>query len=111
MIRKILLDALGIGIGPVDLVHRDDDGHFRGPSVLNRFDSLRHDTVVRGNHEHDDVGHFRAPRPHRREGGMSRCVEKAQSALVGLYVVSADVLGDAACFRVGHLGTADVIEQ
>ena len=79
--------------------------------MLDRLDGLRHDTVIRGHDEHDDIRHLGTPCAHRSERGMTRRIQKAQRALVRLDVVSTDVLRDAARFSVCHLGAANKIEQ
>ena len=43
----------------IDLVKRNHDFNVRrGFGVVDRFDRLRHQTVIRRDHEHDDVGHL-----------------------------------------------------
>ena len=68
--------ALGIGVGFVDLVDRDDDRHAGRLGVLDGLDGLRHDAVVGGDHQHHDVGDLRAARAHRGEGRVARRVEE-----------------------------------
>ncbi len=55
-IGKLLLDALGLGVGLVDLVDGHDDRHLRGAGVVDGFERLGHHAVVGGNHQDDDVG-------------------------------------------------------
>ena len=50
-IGKLFLDAVGQGVRLVDLVHRDNDGNFRGVRVVDGFNRLRHHAVVGGNHQ------------------------------------------------------------
>ena len=65
-----------IGVALVDLVDRDDDRHARRLGVGDGFDRLRHDAVVGGDHQHDEVGDLGAARAHRGEGGVARRVEE-----------------------------------
>ena len=81
------------------------------PRVIDRFDGLRHHAVVGGDHQHHDVGQLGAARAHRGERRMARGIEEGDDALLGLHVVRADMLGDAAGFAGGHLGAADVVQQ
>ena len=63
MLGELAEDALDIavgGLGLVDLVERDDHGHAGGLAVVDGLDGLRHDAVVGGDNEHDDVGDIRA---------------------------------------------------
>ncbi len=46
MTRKLLLNALRIGIRLINLINRYDNRNACGACVLNRFDSLRHHSVV-----------------------------------------------------------------
>src|SRR5436305_5969434 len=66
--------------------------------MINRFDGLRHDTVVRCDDEHDDVGHIGATSAHRSESRMSRSIDKRNLCSAMLDAVSANVLRDAASF-------------
>ena len=78
---ELLLDALGIRFGLVDLVHRDDDRHVARLRVRDRFVRLRHDAVVGRDHQHDDVGDLRAARAHRGERLVARRIEERDHAL------------------------------
>ncbi len=61
-----------IGVGPVDLVERHDDGDVGGPGMVDGFDGLGHDPVVGRHHEHHDVGDLGPPGPHGGEGLVAR---------------------------------------
>ncbi len=108
---KLLTYPIGVGTGLVDLVHSHDDGHVRRFRVVDRLDGLRHDAVVGGNHEHDDVGHLRAASAHRRKGFVAGRVDERDLAPVDLDDRCADVLGDAARLALGNAGMADRVEQ
>ena len=56
MLQQFGAHALGLGVRLVDLVDGDDHRHFRRLGVMDGFDRLRHDAVIGGNHQHDDVG-------------------------------------------------------
>ena len=108
---QFLLDTVGVGLGLVDLVDRDHQGHAGGTGVLDRLDGLRLDAVVGGHHQDHDVGDVGAARAHGGEGGVARGVQERDGAARGLDMVGADVLGDAAGFAGRHLGAADVVQQ
>ena len=46
-IGQLLLDPLRLRVRLVDLVDRDDDRHLGRPGVIDRFERLRHDAVIR----------------------------------------------------------------
>ncbi len=79
VLQQLLADALRIGVGLVDLVDRDDDRHVGRLGVVDRLDGLRHDAVVGGDHQHDDVGDLGAARAHRGEGLVARRVEEGDA--------------------------------
>ena len=66
-VGELLLDALGLGVGLVDLVDGDDDRHFGGAGVVDGFEGLRHDAVVGRHHQDHDVGDLGAARAHAGE--------------------------------------------
>ena len=110
-VRQLLLRPFGLRVGQVDLVDRNDDGHVRRAGVVDRLQRLRHQAVVRGNHEHDDVGDGGALRPHLGKRFVAGGVDENNALAVFFDVIGADGLGDAAGFAVGHVGRADRIEQ
>jgi hypothetical protein len=63
-VGELLLDALGLGVGLVDLVDGDDDRHLGRLGVVDGFERLRHDAVVGRHHQHDDVGDLGAAGAH-----------------------------------------------
>ena len=83
LVGELLLDAVEVGVGLVDLVDRDDDRHLRGARVVDRLDRLRHDAVVGGDDEDDDVRRPRAPGAHRREGLVAGRVEEDDRLVLG----------------------------
>ena len=104
--------ALGLGVGLVDLVDRDDHRHFRGLGVVDGLDRLRHDAVVGGDHENDDVGDLGAARAHGGERGVAGRIDEGNFAVRRRgHLIGADVLGDAAGFAARDIGRADGVEQ
>src|SRR5439155_1735571 len=99
MVGELTLDALGIGLGLVHLVHDDEDRHVRRSRVVDRLDGLRHDAVVGGHHEDDDVGRLGAAGAHRRERLVPWRVQERNLAVPSLDLVGADVLRDPPDFR------------
>ncbi len=96
----------------VDFVDGDDDRHLRRLGVMDRFHRLRHDAVVGGDHQHDDVGDLGAARAHGSEGGVAGRIDEGDlGAGRRGHLIGADVLGDAAGFAGYHVGGPDGIEQ
>ena len=112
VLQELLHHPLRIGFGLVDLVDGDDDRRFGCFGVANCLDGLRHDAVVGGHDQNDDVGDFRAARAHCGEGGVAGRVDEGDRFAAGRNdLVGADVLSDAAGFARHHIGVADRVEQ
>ena len=83
--------------------------------MVQRFDRLRHDTVVSGDHEHRDVGHLRTTRTHGGERFVTRGVDERDRPLAGNRVsddlVRTDVLRDATVLASNDVGVANRVEQ
>ena len=80
--------------------------------MINRLDGLRHDAVVTGHHQYDNVGHGRAAGAHRGEGFVARRIEERDfAARRHGDLVSTDVLRDAAGFARHHVRCAQCIQQ
>ena len=114
--RQTVLGQLGenaVRVCPVliHLVDGNDDGDVRRLRVVDCFDRLRHDAVVGGDHENGNVGAHRAARAHFGECCVTRGVEEGDGLVADLHGVSADVLGDAACFAGCDLCMADIVKK
>ena len=79
--------------------------------MVHRFHRLRHDAVVGGHHQDDDVRHLGAARAHEGERLVAGGVEEDDLPRADVHVVGADVLGDAAGLARGHGRGADGVEQ
>src|SRR5690606_23773723 len=53
---QAVLDVVGVGLGFVDLVHRNHDRHASGFRMLHGFLGLRHHAIVGRDHQDHDIG-------------------------------------------------------
>ena len=102
----------------INFVDGDEDRNFRGLRVVERFQRLRHDAVIGGDDEHDDVRDVRAAGAHGAECRVAGRVEKRdlRQLLFAFGMrhgnrVGADVLRDAAGLARRDVGLADDVEQ
>src|SRR5512146_1177083 len=112
VLQQVLPHPLRIGVGPIDLVDRDDDRRVRRLRVPDRLDRLLLDAVIRRDHEDDDVGDMRAARAHRGEGLVAGRVDEGD-ALAALQhdLIGADMLRDPAGLARRHVGLAQRVEE
>ncbi len=75
-VGELLLDALGVGFGRVDFIDGDDDGDGGGLGVIDGLEGLRHDAVVRGDDDDNDVSNLCAAGSHAGEGFVAGGVEE-----------------------------------
>jgi hypothetical protein len=112
VLQQLRAHALGFGVRLVDLVDGNDDRNLRGLGVMDRLDRLRHDAVIGGHHQHDDVGDLGAARTHGGEGRVAgRIYEGDASTRRRRHLIRADMLGDAAGFAGCDFGRADGVKQ
>lgn len=71
VLRQIGENLLLVDVRQVHLVHRDDDRHTGRLRVADTFNGLRHDAVVRGDDQHDDVGDVRTTGTHFAKGRVT----------------------------------------
>ena len=80
--------------------------------MVDRLDRLRHDAVVGGDDQHDDVRHLGAAGAHGGEGRVAgRVDERDGLAARRGHLIGADMLGDAAGFAGDDVRLADGVEQ
>ena len=110
MLQQSGLDLHRIGAGQVYFVNRYHNRHFRSLRMTDSFNRLRHNTVVCGHDQHDNIGHFGAAGAHFRKSLMSRRINK-RNFVAGFdrNLISADMLGNAAGLMRRHVGFAQSV--
>ena len=80
--------------------------------MVDRLDRLRHQPVIRRDDQDNDVRHIGAALAHFGEGFVARRVEEGDEVTaLGLDLIGADMLRDAAGFAAHHIGAAQRVEQ
>ena len=111
ILGQLLLDSVNVSARLVDLIDCNDDFHVRSLCMVDRLDSLRHDTVICRNDQHGDIRGIRAAHTHSRKCLMTRCVEECDLLPVDRDHVSADMLRDTARLAVGHMCIPDRVKE
>ncbi len=95
---------VGIGIRLINLVQSDNNGHFGGLGVVDGFTGLRHDTVVSRYDYDGDMGDMSSSCTHSGKCFVTWCIQEGDFLAIDFNLVSADVLGDSACFSGRYFG-------
>ena len=112
---ELLAHLVRIGVWLVNLVDRDHNRHAGRLCVVERFNRLRHDAIVCGNHENRDVGDLSTTSTHGGErlvtGGVNEGNRTVDTLVHGVHLVGTDVLGDATGLTGNNVGVTNRVEQ
>ena len=109
---KLFLDALGVGVGAIDLIDGKNDGYVGRLGVADGFLGLGHDRIVGRNHNNGNVGNLSTTGSHGREGLVTGSIQKGDVLIVvEFHAVGTDVLGNSARFSGNDVGLADVVQK
>src|SRR5690606_28951956 len=108
---QFVFHAINIDGVFVDLGHRHHNGYTGRLRVLDGFDGLRHDAVVRRYHQNDYVSSLRTTGTHGGKRSVAGSIQEGHHAMTGFHMVRTDVLGNTTGFAGCHAGTTDVVEQ
>ena len=71
ILRKFLLNTVDVGIGLIDLIYSNDNLNTCSLSMVDRFNRLRHYTIICSNNKDCDIGGLSTTHTHCSEGFMS----------------------------------------
>ena len=111
MFRQSVLHTIRIGAGLVDLVDGHNNRNGRGFGMINRFDRLRHHSIVCCHDQDDNIGDLSATTSHGGEGFMARRVQERHLFPAYRNRVGADMLRNPAGLAFRHLRLPDGIKQ
>ena len=79
--------------------------------MVKGFDGLWHNAVIGGHHQDCDVRDLGTASTHSREGLVTWRIDKSNCSVyafvLGVHLVSTDVLGDSAGFPSDYVGVSD----
>ena len=111
VLHELGLDAVGLDAGLVDLVDRHDDRHLRRLGMVNSFQRLRHNTVIRRHYQNHNVRYFGAAGTHAGKRFVARRIDEDDLIAVLLHVIRANVLRNTAGFPARHIRRANRVQQ
>ena len=108
--QQFITNAIRVGIRSIDFVDRNNDRHFRRFRMVERFDGLRLNAIIRRDNQNNDVGDLRAACTHCRKGGVAGRIDKRNPLTVGkVNLISANMLRDAAGLTCSNIRCAQGI--
>ena len=117
-IGELLLNPVRQSIWFVDFVYRDDNWNLSGVRMVDGLQRLGHHSVIRGDHQHDDISGLRASGTHAGECLVAGRVQEHDLAPVSRrliiqyrHFICADMLRNSARFASCNIGRADRIQQ
>jgi hypothetical protein len=111
LLGELAFHAVHVCGGEVALVDGDDDGLAGLLGVLDGLGGLRHDAIVGGHDDDDDVRDVRAAGAHVGEDGVAGSIEEGDFLLLMDDLIGSDVLGDATGLAGDDLGLAEEVED
>ena len=109
---KALHNFIRVCGGFIDFVDCNDDGNFRSFCVVDSFNGLGHNAVIRRNNKDCNIGAKCAAGTHCGECFMSGGIEEGDGASAfGGYSVCTKVLGNAACFAGSNVCASDIVKD
>ena len=111
VLGQLLTHAIGVRARLIDLVDGNNNRHVCGLRVVDCLDGLRHDAVVGGNYQHDNVGDLRTAGAHGSKCLVARRIDERDLMIGNAHDGSADVLRNAAGLAFGNAGVADGVKQ
>ncbi len=79
--------------------------------MVDRFNCLRHYTVISSYYDNRHVCYFRTACTHRCKRSMPRCIKEGNLFTVYLYLVGTDMLCNTACLASRYFRVTDGIKQ
>ncbi len=112
VLEKLVLHTLRFGRRFVALVDSDNDRHLARFGVIDRFNGLRHHTIVGRDHKDHNVCCLRTTSPHGGKGFMAwRVKESDLVTRSDVHLIGTNVLGDATGFTCDDICLAKRIKQ
>ncbi len=110
MFAKLAIEPVNIGIRFVHLVGCHDDLDVGLTGKADRFDSLRLDAVVCGDHDDHEIGQLCPMLAQSCEGFVAGRIKECDLTVVPFNLISRDMLRYAARFTLDDLGATDSIQ-
>src|SRR6185436_20835367 len=111
MLGQGVFDTVGVSSRLIDLVDGHDNRYGRGLGMMNRFDRLRHHSIIRRHDQDDDIRNLGTTTSHGSEGFMAWRVQERHLLPAHPDRICTDMLCDPARLPFRHLRLPDGIKQ
>ena len=80
--------------------------------MVDRLDRLRHDAVIGGDNQNNNIRDLGAAQAHLRKRGMARRIDEGNAYIIGnLHLIGANMLRDSAGLTRCNIGRTQGVEQ
>ena len=108
---KLRHNFIHIGPGSIHFIDGHHNRHIGFFGMIDRFNGLRHHTVIRRHHQNGHVGCSGSTRSHGRERLVSRRIQKSNFLTFDFNLISSDVLRDSSRLAGHHIRISNGIQQ
>ena len=111
MLKQLGPHLVRIGARPVNLVDRHNERHFGSLGVVDGLDRLRHDAVIGGNNQNNDIRYLGTTGAHRCKCRVAGRIQEGQDRAIDIDLIGADMLRNAASLARDDVGFSDGIQN
>ena len=111
VLGQFFLDAVRICTFLIHLVDSNNNGDSGSLGVIDRFDCLRHDTVIGSHNQNCNICDISTAGTHCCECFVTRCIQECDVLALIAYLICTDMLGNAAGFTCGNVSVTDSVQN
>ena len=111
VLGKLLQHPIRVGALFIHLVNGNDNFNARCLGVVNGLNGLGHNAVVRSHNQHGNIRSHGTAGTHGGKGRVAGGVQEGDLFAVRFYLISADVLGNAAGLGRGHIRMTNGVQN
>src|SRR5699024_2460027 len=106
---QLLHHTLRTGGWFIHFIDSNDQWNFGSFSMVDRFNCLRHDTVVGSYNQYGNIRDLCSARAHACKRSVTWCIKKCDFLSLQFDLIGTNMLCNTTCFSIGHFCVTDRI--